>query len=100
MTMNLRKDKKKVLGEVFDDERIKGFLNYPAPEGVNPDYHVLEKAYRGMREENFATFVRFFKEDGRDINALGPEGKTFLQTAKTHSQADDYIAALEQAGAR
>lgn len=97
--MSLRKDKKKVLGEVFDDERIRSFLNYPAPEGIDPDYHVLEKAYRGMREENFATFVRFFTEDGRNVNAPGPDGKTFLQTIKGHSQAADYIAALEQAGA-
>ncbi len=97
--MSLRKDKKKVLGEVFDDERIKSFLDYPAPEGINPDYHVLEKAYRGMREENFVTFVRFFQEDGREINAPGPDGRTFLQTVKTHRQAEDYIAALEQAGA-
>ena len=97
--MSLRKDKEKVLGEIFDEARIKTFLEYTAPSGVNTDFHLLEKAYRGMREENFVTFVRFFQEDGREINAPGPDGRTFLQTVKTHRQAEDYIAALEQAGA-
>jgi hypothetical protein len=98
--MSLRKDKEKVLGEIFDDARIKTFLNYVAPVGINPDYHLLEKAYRGMRGENFATFVKFFVEAGKDINAVGPEGKTFLQTIKTHRSAEEYILALEAAGAQ
>ena len=29
--MALKKDKQKVLGEVFDDERVKGFLNGNPP---------------------------------------------------------------------
>lgn len=98
--MSLRKDKEKVLGEIFDDARIKTFLNYVAPVGINPDYHLLEKAYRGMRGENFATFVKFFVEAGKNINAVGPEGKTFLQTIKTHRSAEEYILALEAAGAQ
>lgn len=98
--MTLKKDKAKVVGEFFDDERIKGFFNYPAPDGINPDYHLLEKAYRGMIAENFDTFVRFFVERGHDLNAEGPTGKTFLQVIKTHRLADDYIASLEKAGAR
>lgn len=97
--MSERKDKKKVLGEHFDDERIKSFFDYPAPEGVDPDFHVLEKAYRGMREENFATFVTFFVESGRNLNAPGPDGSTFLQTIKDHRTAEDYVRTLQQAGA-
>lgn len=97
--MSLRKDKEKVIGEIFDDERIKSFLDYPAPEGIHPDFHVLEKAYRGMREENFPTFVSFFVEAGRDLNAPGPDGRTFLQTIKNHRIAGDYIQVLEAAGA-
>lgn len=97
--MSLRKDKKKVIGETFDNERIKSFFDYPAPEGIDPDFHVLEKAYRGMREENFETFVAFFVEQGRDLNAPGPDGKTFLQTIRDHRPAEDYVKTLEQAGA-
>ena len=35
--MSLKKDKQKVLGEVFDDERVRSFLNYEAPTGVSND---------------------------------------------------------------
>ena len=97
--MSQRKDKEKVLGEHFDDERIKSFLDFPPPDGVSRDYHILVKAYRGMREENFTTFIRFFQEAGHDINAIGPDGKTFLQTIKSHNSGGSYIETLESAGA-
>lgn len=97
--MALKKDKEKVIGEVFDDERIKSFLTFLPPEGVDPDYHVLEKAYRGMKEENFDTFVRFFLEEGRDINARNPDGQTLLQVIKNHRTAGDFTAILEKYGA-
>jgi hypothetical protein len=98
--MSLRKDKEKVLGESFDEARIKTFLEFTAPAGVDADFHLLEKAYRGMRGENFATFVRLFVEAGRDLNAVGPEGKTFLQAVKTHRNGEEYAIALEAAGAK
>lgn len=98
--MSLRKDKEKVLGEIFDEERIQTFLEFTAPTGVHADFHLLEKAYRGMRGENFGTFIKLFIESDRDINALGPEGKTFLQTIKTHRNGEEYVIALEKAGAK
>ena len=98
--MSLRKDKEKVLGEIFDEERIKTFLQFPAPTGVNADFHLLEKAYRGMRGENFSTFVKIFVEAGHDLNAVGPEGKTFLQTIRSHRNGEEYVLALEAAGAK
>ncbi len=97
--MALKKDKQKVLGEHFDDERIKGFLDIEPPAGVNADFHVLEKAYRGMIGENFATFVKFFVAAGRDINATNPEGRTLLSLAKEHRHGEEYIEALVAAGA-
>jgi len=97
--MALKKDKQKVLGEVFDDARIKTFLDHEAYGDNNPDYHLLEKAYRGMKVDNFITFLTFFKEKGHDINAQNTEGVTFLQTINTHKQAEDYIQALKQHGA-
>jgi C4-dicarboxylate transporter len=98
--MSLRKDKEKVLGEIFDDARIATFLNFIAPAGVNTDFHLLEKAYRGMRGENFSTFVNLFVAAGKDVNAIGPEGKTFLQVIKMHRLAEEFITALEKAGAK
>jgi hypothetical protein len=94
--MTIKKDKQKVLGEVFDDERIKTFLQLEAPEGVSADFHLLEKSYRGMNIENFDTFLTFFLEEGHDINAENQEGKTLLAIAGEHRHGDDYADALRQ----
>ncbi len=98
--MSLKKDKQKVLGEFFDDERIKTFLEFEAPEGVEADFHLLEKAYRGMGAENFTTFIKFFAEAGRDLNAPNPEGKTLLSIMREHRHSADYVEAMEAAGAK
>jgi hypothetical protein len=98
--MSLRKDKEKVLGEIFTDEKIKVFFDYIPPVDVNGDYHLLEKAYRGMRGENFATFLKMFIAEGRDINAIGPEGKTLLQVIKSHRNGEEYVIALQAVGAK
>ena len=98
--MSLRKDKKKVIGESFSDERIKTFLDVQAPDGVNPDFHALEKAYRSMIAENFATFIGFFVEAGRDLNAPSPQGQTLLQEVKSHRHGEEYAEILQNAGAK
>jgi hypothetical protein len=98
--MSQRKDKEKVLGELFDEERIATFLNFTAPAGIDSDFHLLEKAYRGMRGENFTTFVRLFCAAGKNINATGTDGKTFLQTVRAHRLSEEFVAALEKAGAK
>lgn len=93
--MTLRKDKQKVLGEVFDDDRIRAFLDFQPPEGVDADFHVLEKAYRGMKAENFATFLGFFIDAGRNVRARNPQGLTLLEIIAYHQRAEDYVAALK-----
>jgi hypothetical protein len=95
----MKKDKQKVLGEVFDDARVKTFLNFQAPEGVDPDFHVLEKAYRGMNIDNFVTFLGFFLDDGRNINAQDSDGLTLLAQAKVHRHGAPYAEALVANGA-
>ncbi len=97
--MVLKKDKQKVLGEVFDDERVKGFLNVEQRNGVDIDFDALEKAYRGMKAENFATFVKFFKEEGRNLDAENADGRTLLQVISEHRHAGEYIEALKAQGA-
>ncbi|WP_317930965.1 PA4642 family protein [Halioxenophilus sp. WMMB6] len=97
--MALKKDKQKVLGEVFDDARVKSFLNFQPPEGVNGDFHVLEKAYRGMNIDNFATFIEFFLAEGRDLNAPGPDGRNLLQQIRSHRLGVDYAQLLAEKGA-
>lgn len=98
--MSLKKDKKKVLGESFSDERIRTFLHIIPYGGLSRDYCMLERAYRSMISDNFATFVRFFVEEGFDINATNLDGETFVQVISRHRQADEYLDALREAGAR
>ena len=88
-----------MLGEVFDDERVKSFLDYLPPEGVSHDFHLLEKAYRGMNIDNFVSFVEFFKKAGYDLNATNPDGVNMVQIMNQHQQGVDYAKALIKAGA-
>ncbi|MDC3264005.1 MAG: PA4642 family protein [Porticoccaceae bacterium] len=95
--MSLKKDKEKVLGEVFDDERVRSFLDYQAPTGVSNDFHLLEKAYRGMNIDNFVTFLGFFKEAGKDLNATNPDGQSLAEVAAEHGHGAEYVDALRAA---
>ena len=97
--MSLKKDKQKVLGEVFDDERVKSFLDYLPPEGVNRDFHLLEKAYRGMNIDNFVIFIGFFKQAGYDLNATNTDGINMVQIMNQHQQGIAYAQVLVKAGA-
>ncbi|MFO1368115.1 MAG: PA4642 family protein [Marinagarivorans sp.] len=98
--MSEKKDKKKILVETFSDERVKGFLNGTPPAGVAADYYLLERAYRGMNEENFATFIRFFVEADKDLNAKSPLGLTIAQVIAQHRNGGEYLDALKGAGAK
>jgi hypothetical protein len=98
--MTLRKDKPKVLVESFDDERIRAFLEIVPYGNLSRDYCAMERAYRGMNAENFATFVRFFVEAGLDLNATDSFGKTLAETISGHRHGGEYLAALRNAGAR
>lgn len=98
--MALKKDKAKVLGEVFDEERIRTFLDFEPPEGTSRDYHLLERAYRGMKAENFVTFLDMFTAAGYDLNATNNAGETLLTVISRHRHAEEYIEALQGKGAQ
>jgi len=96
--MSLKKDKKKVLGEIFDEERIKSFLDVEGNGEIDTDYLTLERAYRGMNAENFGTFVQLFSQEGRNLEARNPDGKTLRQVISEHHHGGDYSKALESVG--
>lgn len=98
--MALKKDKQKVLGETFSDERVKEFLVVEEVGQTNPDYTALERAYRGMKADNFETFVKFFVEEGRDVNSTNADGETFLQVISQHRHAGPYVSVLKSHGAK
>jgi len=89
-----KKDKKVVEGEVFDDNRIRGFLNVQPPAGVDADFHALEIAYRGMTPESFERFVTFFREAGRNLQARNQQGETLVDVLKKHRHGKEYLPVL------
>lgn len=96
MVNAMKKDKEKVLDEVWTEERVKSFLNLEPAEGIEHDFHVLVSAYRNMRLENFTEFLAFFKQAGRNFQATSPEGETLLDILKQHRKGAPYREALEQ----
>lgn len=97
--MALKKDKQKVIDEVFDENRLATFLTLRPPEGVDADYNILERAYRGMTADYFDQFLDLFVAEGRQVNATNPSGQTILSVVSQHQQAADYVTALKAHGA-
>lgn len=95
----MRKDKQKVIGEPMTDEQIAAFLNARPYAGESVEQHILTRAYRGLRAHDFERFIDMFRQEGFELDARDAQGKTFLQNIREHAQAEDYIAALERAGA-
>jgi len=98
--MALKKDKQKVLGETFSDDRVKEFLTVQNVGETDPDFTALERAYRGMKADNFATFVGFFVSEGKNLNCTDADGNTFLQVISKHRLSAPYVAALKASGAK
>ena len=95
----MRKDKEKILDEVWTEDHVKSFLNVKSHDGTAENFHMLLKAYQSMRCSDFALFVDFFCAEGRDLNASGKDGRTVLQIICTHRHGAEYAAVLKAAGA-
>jgi hypothetical protein len=98
--MALKKDKEKVLDEVWTTARVKDFLEVKTVDNVERDFHVLMKAYQSMRLENFEEFIGFFTAEKRDINSTNPQGETVLSIIKEHRNSTEYQNIMEANGAR
>jgi hypothetical protein len=95
----MKKDKQKVLDEVWTEDRVRSFLNVRSHDGADEDFHMLLKAYQSMRASDFDLFVGFFAEQGRNVNAPGRDGRTVLDIVGEHHHGGDYARILEAAGA-
>ena len=98
--LKARKDKQKVLDEVWDDARIKSFLDKTTPRqsGValagDADFFVLRNAYQAMRAEDFGRFLGYFADEGGDVRARNGEGQTLAQFIGPHAKAGPFIELL------
>jgi hypothetical protein len=95
----MRKDKEKVLDEVWTEERVRSFLNVTSHDEVERDFHMLLKAYQSMRASDFESFVDMFSAEGRKLNATNPAGETVLSIVLQHRNSGEYAEILRRAGA-
>lgn len=95
----LRKDKEKVLDEVWTPDHVRSFLEVRPFDGTNEDFFMLLKAYQSMRASDFELFVSYFIEEKRDVNAKGLNGKTVMEIVSTHRHGAEYADILKAAGA-
>ncbi|MDZ7825768.1 MAG: PA4642 family protein [Gammaproteobacteria bacterium] len=99
--MASRPDKQKVIDEIWDDARVRSFLDVePAPASGNepvmdPDFYCLWRAYQGMRAGDFRRFLRFFVDAGRNLDAVNEHGETLATFIAPHRHAGEFIDALE-----
>jgi hypothetical protein len=96
----MRPDKEKVIDEVFDDERIRSFLD-KAPMGNEPDvdFSALLYAYRSMRPGDFARFVELFLDAGRNLQARSRDQQTLADIIREHRHGEPFLDILKQHGA-
>ena len=90
----MKKDKQKVIGEELSDERLKALLTLQPAAGSSRDYHILLRAYRYLRADDFARFIPFYLEAGLDLNAQDSDGKTLAETITQHHHGEPYLKAL------
>jgi hypothetical protein len=95
----MRKDKEKVIDEVWTEDHVRSFLKVRSHDGTPDDFHMLLKAYQSMRVSDFELFVGFFCEQGRDLDATGRDGRTVLEIVSTHRHGVEYAEILKAAGA-
>lgn len=90
-----KKDKKAVIDEVITDALLEQFFALLPPQGVERDYHILERAYRGLPAADFARFVDLFVARGHNLHTRGPQG-TMLEVIGRHRHGTDYAAAIHK----
>lgn len=96
----MKKDKQKVLDEVWDDDRVRSFLGktVPSQSGTpfpgDPDFYVLRHAYQSMRAEDFDRFLAFFTAEGGDVRALDGRGRTLADVIARHANSRRFVELL------
>jgi hypothetical protein len=97
----MRPDKAKVVDEIWDESRIRDFLDKgPLGDDQDTDFSALLYAYRSMRPDDFAVFIDLYVAAGRDLDATDKHGLTLLETIRDHRRANAFHAILERARAR
>ncbi len=95
----MKKDKPKIIDEVWTEDHVRSFLNVRPHDGADEDFHMLLKAYQSMRASDFELFVGFFVAQNRNLDAIGKEGHSVIQILGDHRHGAEYADILKAAGA-
>lgn len=95
----MKKDKEKIIDEVWTQDHVRSFLNVRSYDDTNEDFHMLLRAYQSMRASDFELFVGMFAGQGRDLNATNLEGRTVLGIVSEHRHGGEYAEILRAVGA-
>ncbi|MFV8820112.1 PA4642 family protein [Haliea sp. E17] len=95
----MKKDKQKVIDDVWTEDHVRSFLDVRPHDGSDENFFMLLRAYQSMRAEDFELFIGFFSAQNRDINARGKDGRSVLEIVSEHAKGGDYAAILKAAGA-
>ena len=99
--VQVKKDKQKVLDEVWDDARVRSFLGkqQPSQSGEalpgDADFYVLRHAYQSMRAADFDRFLGFYTAQGRDVRAKDGRGRTLAEAIAHHANAAPFVRLLD-----
>lgn len=99
----VRRDKEKIIDEVWTDGRVKEFLRTITPSqsgeqfSGDHDFYVLLRAYHAMRVEDFEKFLEYFTQAGGDLHATNDRGQTVRAFIGSHRKAGPFIVAIDAA---
>ena len=96
----MKKDKQKVIDEVWTEERIRSFLSLQPADGFDANFHRLRRAYQSMRVDDFRLFLEMYVEAGMNLDARSPDGQTLLDEINPHRHAGPFAKALREIGAK
>lgn len=91
----MKRDKQRVEGEQWSEEKLRDYLNFTTFDGTDPDFQCLYRAYTRMNQRTFAEFIDLFKNEGRNLQATNRDGQTLADLISRHQQSTDYLAALQ-----
>lgn len=91
-----KKDKQKVIGEGFEQEKLEFFLNQQPIEGENKDFYILLRAYRGLPIDAFSDFLELCSNNQINIQAKSKTGETILDICKENQAHQGYTEILEK----
>ena len=100
--MATRRDKEKVIDEVWDEDRIRSFLALaPAPDArVHRDHFRLLNAYQSMRVGDFRRFLVALRGEDGDLDAPDAQGRSVADVVARHRHGAAFVEALIAEGAR